>query len=292
MGSVDWLRLTIADAIRSRVAGPQGKARAHELFDAEGLRWFLPSQPIWVVHSDAAMFVGGMRALLLQSLHPLAMAGVADHSDFRRDPWGRLQRTADFLAATTFGTAEQAEEACARVRAVHEWVRGVAPDGRPYKATDPHLLQWVHVAEVDSFLAAHQRYGRRPLTRAKCDEYIADMAIVGAGLGVTEPPLSVAELRARLRAYRPELRSTREAREAARFLLSPPIPLAARGPYAILAAASVGLLPLWARLALRLPVGPVADAVVVRPAGAALMQLVRWALAPGTATSTTAPRSA
>ena len=167
------------------------------------------------------MFVGGLRALLLQSLHPLAMAGVADHSDFRSDPWGRLQRTAEFLTWTTFGTAEQAERACRRVRAVHSTVKGTAPDGRPYDATDPHLLRWVHLAEMDSFLAAHQRYGTPRLDAAQRDGYVADMARVGEAVGVIDPPRTEAEMRAALGAYRPELRSTKEARDAARFLLLP-----------------------------------------------------------------------
>ena len=110
------------------------------------------------------MFVGGIRALLVQSLHPLAMAGVAAHSGYKGDPWGRLQRTSTFLATTTFGTVEHAEELIERVRAIHERVRGTAPDGRPYAASDPHLLRWVHITEVDSFLAAYQRFGAEPLT--------------------------------------------------------------------------------------------------------------------------------
>ena len=111
------------------------------------------------------MFVGGIRALLLQSLHPLAMAGVTDHSGFEGDPWGRLQRTSYFLAVTTFGTAADADRMVAAVRSVHERVVGTAPDGRAYAASDPHLLRWVHVAEIDSFLAAHQRYGGNRSTR-------------------------------------------------------------------------------------------------------------------------------
>ena len=161
------VRTTLGSAIRSRVAGPRAKNVVRDIVGAEGERWFSRDRPIWTVHTDAAMFVGGLRALLLQSLHPLAMAGVADHSDFRADPWGRLQRTADFLTWTTFGTAEQAERACRRVRAVHSTVRGTAPDGRPYDATDPHLLRWVHLAEIDSFLAAHQRYGTPHLDAAR-----------------------------------------------------------------------------------------------------------------------------
>jgi hypothetical protein len=109
------------------------------------------------------MFVGGLRALLLHSLHPLAMAAVAGHSDYRGDPWGRLQRTSYFLAVTTYGRAQDAQQAVDRVRRIHLRVTGTAPDGRPYAASDPHLLSWVHVAEVDSFLRAHSRFGAQPL---------------------------------------------------------------------------------------------------------------------------------
>ena len=122
---------------------------------------------MWRVHADAAMFPGGVAALLLQSLHPLAMAGVAGHSGYRGDPWGRLQRTSHFLATTTFGTVEDAEATIARVRGIHERVRGKDPRGRAYRASDPHLLRWVHVAEAHSFLTAHQRYALEPLTAAR-----------------------------------------------------------------------------------------------------------------------------
>jgi len=274
------VRTALGSAIRSRVAGPRAKNVVRDIVEAEGERWFTRDRPIWTVHTDAAMFVGGLRALLLQSVHPLAMAGVADHSDFRTDPWGRLQRTAEFLTWTTFGTNEQAERACRRVRAVHTTVHGTAPDGRAYDATDPHLLRWVHLAETDSFLAAHQRYGTPHLDARQCDGYVADMARVGRAVGVIDPPTTVAELKASIEAYRPELRGTKAARDAARFLLLPPLPVAAYGPYAVLAAAAVSLLPWWARFPLRLPMLPVTETVVVRPAGKALMELVRWALAP------------
>jgi len=275
---VQPLRDALASAVRSRVNGPGGADRARELFGAEGPRWFADDRPIRVVHSDAAMFVGGLRALLLQSLHPLAMAGVADHSDYRRDPWGRLQRTADFLAATTFGPASEAERSCAVVRRVHEHVRGVAPDGRPYAAMDPHLLQWVHLAELDSFLCTHQRYGERPLDQDGRNGYVADMAVIARALGVIDPPVDERGVRDRLASYRSELRTTRAARDAARFLLVPPLPLAARAPYAVLSAAAIALLPWWARLSLWLPVTPVADAVVVKPSARALVDVLRWAL--------------
>jgi uncharacterized protein (DUF2236 family) len=226
------------------------------------------------------MFVGGLRALLLQSLHPLAMAGVALHSDYRHDPWGRLQRTADFLAATTYGPAEQAEAACRRVRAVHQRVRGVAPDGRPYSANDPELLRWVHLTEVDSFLTTYQYYGHRPLDAAERDGYVADMAVVADHLGVPGTPTSVAELRDQLAGYQRDLYATREALDAARFLLAPPLPAVARAPYTVLGAAAAASLPWWARLSLGLPIGPLTSRYIARPAGEAVVSLLRWALTP------------
>ncbi len=152
------------------------------------------------------MFVGGIRALLLQTLHPAAMTAVSEHSGFRGDMWGRLARTSRFLAVTTFGTADDAEQAVAVVRSIHERVTGTMDDGTPYAASDPHLLMWVHVAEVDSFLRAHQRYGREPLDQAGRDEYVAQTAEVARRLGVLDPPTTEAELAATLASYRPELR--------------------------------------------------------------------------------------
>ena len=224
------------------------------------------------------MFIGGIRALLLQSLHPLAMAAVAGHSGFRGDPWGRLQRTSYFLAVTTFGRASDAQEAIGRVRAIHRRVTGTAPDGRPYAASDPRLLTWVHIAEADSFLRAHTRFGAQPLDQAGRDGYVADMARIGGELGVPDPPRTEAELAAAITRYRAELAGTAQARAAARFLLlSPPIPLVARAPYGVLGAAAVSLLPGWARRPLRLPRLPVTEATVVRPAGRAMVQAIRWA---------------
>src|SRR6185312_6641916 len=198
-------RRSLASSLRSRVAGDDAVARARVIWESPGERWFTPDDVIWRVHADASMFVGGIRALLVQSLHPLAMAGVAAHSGYKGDPWGRLQRTSTFLATTTFGTVEHAEAIIARVRAVHERVRGIAPDGRPYAASDPHLLRWVHITEVDSFLAAYQRFGAEPLDAAERDAYVAQAARVAEALGVDDPPRSEAELRAQLAAYRPEL---------------------------------------------------------------------------------------
>jgi uncharacterized protein (DUF2236 family) len=272
------VRNRIGERLFERVAGPEGPARRERIHGTPGPRWFPEGAPIRRVHGDASMFVGGVRALLLQSLHPLAMAGVAAHSGFKGDPWGRLARTSHFLAVTTFGPAEDAEAMVRRIRAVHERVRGTAPDGRPYAASDPHLLRWVHIAEIDSFLRSHQRFGQRPLDAAGRDRYVAETARVASALGVLDPPRSEGELRAQLEEYRPELAATPAAREAARFiLLTPPLPLLARAPYAAIAAAAVDMLPGWACMQLRLMPVP---AVVGRPAGAAITRTIRWAMAP------------
>lgn len=274
------VRSWLADQVRTRVVGSDAPARHAELFETDEPGWFADDAPIRRVHADASMFVGGLRALLLQSLHPLAMAGVAEHSDYRRDPWGRLQRTADFLAATTFGPASQAQRAVDTVRRVHRRVVGTAPDGRAYSANDPHLLEWVHVAELDSFLAAHDRYGAQPLVGDERDRYVAEAGVVARALGVVDPPVTEAQLRARLAAFRPELEGTREARAAARYLLlQPPLPVAARAPYGMIAGAAVALLPAWTRLPLGLPWLPVSEALALRPAGDAVTRTLRWAIA-------------
>lgn len=275
------VRRAVAGAVRSRVVGDDAERRASELFTATGERWFAEDSAIRLVHSDVSMFIGGLRALLFQSLHPLAMAGVAQHSDYRADPWGRLQRTADFLAATTFGPAEEAQRAIDMVKKVHTRVQGTARDGRTYRANDPHLLRWVHIAEVDSFIGAHRAFGETPLESHEYDEYVADMAVIAEKLGVEEPPRNTRELKQQIAYYRRELSSSPEARDAARFLLiTPPLPLVARAPYGLIGAAAVSLLPLWARRPLRLPWLPVSERAFVRPAGTVLSRTLRWALAP------------
>lgn len=276
-------RRWLAGELAGKVAGPDAAEKRERILTTPGTRWFGEDRPIRRVHGDAAIFIGGLRALLLQSLHPLAMAAVAAHSGYRGDPWGRLQRTGGFLATTTYGTAEDAERAVATVRAVHQRVRGTAPDGRPYAASDPRLLEWVHTAEVDSFLRCHQRYGTKPLDDAGADGYVADMARIGTELGVPNPPRTRAELAERLHGFRPELAGTPQARAAARFILfNAPLPLPARAPYAVLAATSVAMLPAWARWPLRLPYLPLTEATAIRAAGHTLIGTLRWIMdAPG-----------
>jgi uncharacterized protein (DUF2236 family) len=276
------VRKNLGRSLFGMVAGPEGPANRARIHGAPGPRWFGVDRPIRQVHADASMFVGGLRALLLQSLHPLAMAGVADHSDYRGDPWGRLQRTSTFLAVTTFGPAADAQRAVDKVRGIHERVRGFAEDGRPYHAADPHLLEWVHIAEVDSFLLAHQRYGSNPLDQDGRDGYVADTARIAEALGVVDPPRTEGQLTERIQAYRPELQGTDTARDAARFLLlTPPLPMLARLPYAALAATSVAMLPAWARQPLWLPYLPPVEATAIRLAGRTLVGGIRWAMTSG-----------
>ena len=273
------VRAGLGRALFGLVAGPEGASNRRRIHNTPGPRWFGEDRPIRWVHADASMFVGGLRALLLQSLHPLAMAGVAEHSDYRGDPWGRLQRTSTFLAVTTFGTADDAQRAVDKVRGIHRRVHGVAADGTPYEASDPHLLEWVHIAEVDSFLLAYQRYGAAPLDQAGRDGYVADTARIAEALGVLDPPRTEKQLQQRISAYRPELRGTAAARDAARYLLfTPPLPIVARAPYGVLAATSVAMLPPWARAPLWLPYVPPVESTVIRMAGNAIVGGIRWAM--------------
>ncbi|MBT2439530.1 DUF2236 domain-containing protein [Streptomyces sp. ISL-36] len=290
--SVDDLRERLGATLFRHVAGPSGEQTRARIHGTPGPRWFSPDRPIRTVHGDASMFAGGLAALLLQSLHPLAMAAVAAHSGFRGDPWGRLQRTSTFLAVTTFGTADDARRAVERVRAVHERVTGTTAEGLPYRASDPHLLGWVHVAEVDSFLRAHRCYGAAPLDRAGYDGYVADAARIADELGVECPPRSVAELAERLAGYRAELRGTPDSREAARFLLlSPPVPWQARPPYALLAAGALALLPPWAHAQLGLPNPPRPARTAARAGGRLVTGAIRWAMVPPPPDGVTLPRA-
>jgi uncharacterized protein (DUF2236 family) len=275
------VRGRLGQALFRQVAGPDGPRHRQRIHFREGPRWFEPDSPITRVHGDASMFIGGLRALLMQTLHPVAMRAVSEHSGYRGDMWGRLHRTSAFLAVTTFGVADDAQQAVEAVRRIHERVTGTMPDGTPYAASDPHLLGWIHAAEADSFLRAHQVYGREPLDRVESDRYVAQIAEVGTRLGVVDPPRTVAELTEVLAAYRPELGGSPEAREAVRYvLLKPPLPLAARAGYGVLSAAAIGLMPAWTRAPLRLPWLPVSERTVVRALGGLATGTIRWALTP------------
>jgi uncharacterized protein (DUF2236 family) len=245
-------------------AQPLSPAAARQDADA-GL--FGPDSVTWRVHADPSMALAGLRALLLQAVHPLAMAGVAEHSDFRADPWGRLFRTADYVSVTTFGTTREAQRAAARVRGIHRRLSGVEPEsGTPYRVDDPELLLWVHCCEAESFLSTTVRCGLR-LGRAERDRYYAEQVTSAGLVGVpaTDVPSSVTDMADYFARMRPRLRATAEARRAARFVLWPPMPTAvalgtpARPAWVALAAAAAALMPRWARRLYALPGLPTTD---------------------------------
>lgn len=233
----------------------------------------------WRVHGDVTtMMVGGVAALLLQMLHPAVLAGVWDHSAFRQDMLGRLRRTARFIAETTYAERSIAQATIDRVRAVHERVAGVLPDGTRYRADDPDLLAWVHVTESWSFLAAWQRYGVA-VSRAEEDIYYAEVARVAQALGADPIPHSRCEAEALIAAMRPQLRVDARTREVAHFLLDhPPTSLAMAPAQAAIFAAAVDLLPGWARAMHGLS-RPVATLPLVRGSTLAIARTFRWAFA-------------
>ncbi|MGJ5749447.1 uncharacterized protein (DUF2236 family) [Streptomyces puniciscabiei] len=185
---------------------------------------FTPNSVTWQMHGDPMMWVAGIRALYLQALHPRAVRGVLQNSDFRRDAWGRLMRTANFVGTTTYGTTEAAERAGARVRKIHRMLTATDPEtGERYGVDEPGLLLWVHCAEIDSYLHVLRRSGF-PLTDAQADRYMAEHRVSARLVGL-EPetvPASRAELAAYFEKVRPQLAAGPEAREVDDFLLRPP----------------------------------------------------------------------
>jgi uncharacterized protein (DUF2236 family) len=212
------------------------------LDDPRGL--FSPETMAWKIHSDAAMAVGGIRALLQQALHPIAMDGVAQNSNFREDAWGRLQRTGDYVSTITFGERSQAQALAARVRKIHTSLG----------LDDPHLLLWVHMSMVDSFLDIARRSGMA-ISDLEADQYISEMVLFAELVGVptADVPANMAELQSYFQNIAPELSASDDAKRAALFLTIPPMPSAVRfatpaaPAWASLALLAASSLPQWAR---------------------------------------------
>ncbi|WP_188658060.1 oxygenase MpaB family protein [Sphingomonas metalli] len=240
---------------------------------------FGPGSATWAVHGDfTSMMIGGVASLLVQMLHPAALAGVWDHSNFRRDMTGRLRRTAQFISVTTFGSTEAAERMIGRVRRVHERVTGTLPDGTPYAASDPDLLAWVHAAEVDAFLRAHLRYRDPAMPVARQDAYVAEMAQVAERLGAIDVPRTRAALNAYIEGMRPALRADARTREVAGLLIRQPSPSLLNAPVnAVMMQAGIELMPRWAARLHGFGV-PLAQRPAVRLGAHGVGQLLRWAL--------------
>lgn len=282
----DHLRARLLEVLSGQPTGIPEWTR--ELSRGADAGYFPEASAVWEVHRDIATLVAGPRALLMQAMHPGAMAGVHDHSRYREDPLGRLNGTIRWITTVTYGSREQAEGASRWVRRLHEPVRGTytTGDGRllPYEAQDADLLSWVHIAFADSFLRAFERFAGRPVPGGG-DAYVRDWAIAGELMGVPDPPRSVAELDARLLAFRDGglLRADDRVREAVRFIRRPPLPALLRPTYPAVFQGAVATLPGWARelLGLRrvLPVEEAATRAVLR----ASARLLGEAAAPGQA---------
>jgi uncharacterized protein (DUF2236 family) len=280
-----------APSLRKRAAQPIKQAIAAEvvaLFNdrARGERpvkrrpdgLFGPKAVAWRIHGDVtSMMVGGIAGLLLQMLHPAVLAGVWDHSNFRQDMHGRLRRTARFIALTTFGGPEDAEAVIARVRAIHDRVRGTLPDGTPYAANDPALLAWVHVTEATSFLDAWIRYAEPAMRLADQDRYFLEMGQVAHALGADPIPRSRTEARALIEATRPHLACDTRTREVARLVLTQHAKHRMAEPFqALTMQAGVDLLPPWARRMHGFP-EPLFSRTLVRAGTLGMARTLRWA---------------
>jgi uncharacterized protein (DUF2236 family) len=270
------LRHAIVQQVRKLVGGT-GDDTVERTRRDTGL--FGPGSACWKVHGDfTSMMVGGIAALYLQMLHPGALAGVWDHSDFRKDMLGRLRRTARFIAGTTYGDRAEAEALIAHVRRIHDQVCGELPGGVAYSANDEDLLTWVHVAEVSSFLAAYLRYVDPDFPPAEQDRYYFEYAEVARRLGAPRVPSSRADVAAYLQAARPGLRYDHRTKAVAAALAGQPAPSAATAPaMGVAFDAARDLLPDWAAelhgFSLSTPRRAAARAGV-----RTLGRLMRWAL--------------
>ena len=243
---------------------------------------FGPDSISWQVHGDfSSMLIGGISALMLQALHPLALAGVWDHSNFREDMLGRLRRTGQFISGTTFGSTRDADWLIDKVRTIHLQVTGTAADGRPYAASDPQLLTWVHVAEVSNFLAAHLRYRNPDLSPADQDRYYEEIAVVAERLGARDVPRSRQAVADYLQAIRPQLQCDERSREVLRLLLAAPAPSRLAKPFgALMMQAGIDLLPDWASAQLGLSQSPL-QRQMIRASVKRSAPLLRWAVRNG-----------
>jgi uncharacterized protein (DUF2236 family) len=235
-----------------------------------------------LVHRELpSMLVGGVGSLFFQMLHPHAMAGVAQHSHYQDDPLGRVLQTANFIGATTFGSKETAQVAIDRVLTVHRYVHGIADDGAPYDANDPHLLLWVHCAEIYMFLNAYRRFGSQRISDDEADHYVREMAPLARTLGVLDPPESVAELNAAVLSFRGELRLSADGVTARDFITHRVTKSRTqRAIYGLLVRSSWSLLPAYAQDLLGVRQRGWRDRLVVRPATRVVCFAMRLAVPP------------
>jgi uncharacterized protein (DUF2236 family) len=283
---IDPLRARVLEVLSGQSSGVPEYVQ--ELSRGDDAGYFPEGSAVWEVHRDIATLVAGPRALLMQALHPGAMAGVHDHSRYREDPLGRLAGTIRWITTVTYGSREQAEGASRWVRHLHERVRGTytTTDGRdmPYAAQDTDLVTWVHLAFADSFLRAFERFADRPIPGGP-DAYVRDWAVAGELMGVPDPPRSVAELEQRLEGVRDAgvLRADGVVRETVGFIRRPPLPAPLRPFYPALFGGAVATLPDWARETLGLRRVNRVEEATTRVVLRSVARLLGEAAAPGQA---------
>lgn len=238
---LDRFRNQVAATTRSLFAhGPRPLERTLDHPGDPGLLG--PDSVSWRVIGDVAAFVGGIRALLVQTAHPEVVAGVEQHSKYRTDPLGRLTRTSFYVTATTYGALPEVEEAVALVRAGHARVRGRSERGRDYDAADPALAAWVHNALSDSFLTAYRHFGPTPLSDEDADLFVREQARVGALLGASPLPESAGELADWVSTH-PSVAASRAQAEVIAFLRRPPVPFVPWIGYRFLLEAALPTIP-------------------------------------------------
>ena len=238
-----------------------------------------PDSSAWQVHAHfMAMMVGGIASLIVQALHPRALAGVWDHSSFRDDMGARLGRTAFFIAATTYGGRAMAEQAMQRVQHIHRHVRGFDAQGQAYRADDPHLLAWVHLAECTSFMRAYDTHGLPSLDTHGQDRYFADMALLGDAMGTGPVPANRAACERALLNYLPELRCDERTRYVLKRLDNYPTDPPYRPLMKMVVRAAHHSLPAWVHPLLQQPEPTWAERWWVRQALAQVSVPIQWAL--------------
>ncbi len=280
----EWLRRRVARGILSVTAGG-GVPRPEFSTPVGDPGLFGPDSVCWRVHSDfTAMMIGGIGALMMQALHPLALAGVWDHSNFRDDMLGRLRRTASFISGTTYAGREPATQLIERVRAIHRRVSGTAPGGRPYRADDPALLTWVHVSETYCFLRSYLRHVDGALPTDAQDRYFEEMTRIASALGASDVPRSLAAVEDYIEAMQPELEYSQRSRDVLRFLLRAPAPSPLAQPMVrLFVHAGIDLLPPWAQSTMGVDGHARLRHALVTPGVVATKRLFRWGLRRGAA---------
>lgn len=268
---IGWMKDRVVGSTRDLFShGPQPLEHTLDHLGDPGLVG--PDSISWPVIGDAAAFVGGIRALLVQTAHPEVVAGVEQHSRYRSDPLGRLTRTSAYVTETTFGALPEVEAAVAGVRSAHAPVRGRSERGRPYSAGNPELAAWVHNVLTDSFLAAYQAYGPRRLSSADADRFVAEQTRIGALLDASPLP-EEADALSRWVAEHRAIEASEAQREAIEFLRNPPLPLPVQVGYRLLFRAAVATLPPEIASVIELEPGD-----CDRRVGGAAVRSLRWAL--------------